>query len=193
MVEADESSVWGRASRGDERAFGALFDRHYGHVFRHVLRIAEQPADADEVTAAVFLALWDLRLKVRAVNGSVLPWLFVTAGNLARNHGRRAQRYRRVIDRLPRDEAFVDAAEVVAERDIEARRASALAIALRQLPMKDAQLIALTAINDVTINDAAEVLALTPGAARVRLHRARHRLRELVELPIEYELQEGLS
>ena len=189
MADPNEESDWAQACGGDERAFAALFDRHYERVFRHVLALTEQSADADEVTAATFLALWQLRSRVRVVGGSVLPWLLVTAGNLARNHGRLAQRYRKVLARMPRDSDGADASVIVGERDLAVRRAGALGDALDRLPAKDAQLIALTAFDEISITDAAAVLGISPGAARVRLHRARLRLQDLIDLPGQHALR----
>jgi RNA polymerase sigma factor (sigma-70 family) len=188
-ASADEGSIWARAAGGDERAFAVLFDRHYERVFRYALRLSDQPADADEVSAATFLALWELRSRVRIVGESVLPWLLVTAGNLARNHGRSAQRYRRVLQRMPRDLDSVDAAEMVADHDLARRHARALAAALDRLPAKDALLLTLTALEELSITDAAGVIGISPGAARVRLHRSRIKLRALIDLPEETALQ----
>jgi RNA polymerase sigma-70 factor (ECF subfamily) len=102
-ASADESTAWAAALGGDSRAFASLFDLHYDRVFRRVTGMTEQRADADEVCGAALLELRRNRARVRLVSGSVLPWLLVTASNLARNHGRKAQRYRRVLSALPYD------------------------------------------------------------------------------------------
>lgn len=172
----DEAATWAAARGGDSRAFGAIYDRHYDRVFRHVVGITEQRADADEVTASAFFELWRHRDRVRVVQGSVLPWVLVASGNLARNHGRKANRYRDVLRRLPRDPEWLDPASAVDDRTDAARRSAALARALDRLKPVDAQLVALTADDGLTIADAAAALGLTAGAARVRLHRARQRL-----------------
>ncbi|ALX65639.1 sigma factor-like helix-turn-helix DNA-binding protein [Microbacterium sp. XT11] len=48
--------------------------------------------------------------------------------------------------------------------------------ALSRLDAKDAALLTLTALDGLTVADAACVVNLTPGAARTRLMRARRRL-----------------
>lgn len=173
---ADEAALWAAAREGDRRAFGEIHDRYYDRVFRHVVGITEQPADADEVTASTFFELWRRRDRVRVVGGSVLPWLLVAAGNLARNHGRKAARYRDVLRRLPRDHEWADPELIVQQEGEAADRSRALARALGRLRPVDAQLVALTADGRLTIADAGAALGLTAGAARVRLHRARRRL-----------------
>lgn len=157
-----------------------LFDRYHGRVFRHVVGLLDSSGDADDVAAATFLELWRRRFDVRLVDGSVLPWLLVAAGYLARNQGRQTRRYRAILEELPRERREVDPAEE-AERRIEFRDQSGrVATAISRLRPKDAQLIAMTALSDCSVAQAGEALGLSPGAARVRLHRARARLRTLV-------------
>jgi len=49
---------------------------------------------------------------------------------------------------------------------------------MRSLKPKDAQLLALIALEGYAVNEAATCLDLSPEAARARLHRARRRLQE---------------
>jgi RNA polymerase sigma factor (sigma-70 family) len=175
----DDSAEWARARGADDRALGVLFDRHSPRVFRHALRLVAVPADADEAMMSAFFELWRKRETVRLVDGSVLPWLLATTTFLCRNQTRTRRRYARVLAGLPRDEA-VDAAETAEEhlQRLELRRE--LAAALRRLSDIDAALIALTTVEGLTAAQAASALGLSPGAARMRLSRARGRLRELL-------------
>lgn len=170
-MSTDHAADWASACAGDGEAFGRVFDEHRNRVFRHALRLVETVADAEDVTAAAFLELWRRRADVRLVDGSVLPWLLVTATNLARNQRRSTMRYRRLLDRLPRTEHALDPADYV---DV---ISPDLATALRRLSTRDLQLVTLVVVEDVALADAATVLGISPGAAKVRLHRARARLR----------------
>ena len=100
----DEEGLWSRSLCGDGEAFGTLYDRHRDRVFRHAYRLSGNHHDAEDVMAAAFLELWRRRAKVRIVDGSIVPWLLVTTTNMARNNGRAARRYRRLLDSLPRTE-----------------------------------------------------------------------------------------
>lgn len=189
----DEVVVWAAARGGDSRAFGSIYDLHYDRVFRHVARVTDQRADADEVTASAFFELWRRRDHVRVVNASVLPWLLVTAGNLARNHGRKAQRYRALLARLPREVDLLDLVGAAVEAEDAGARVDALATALRRLRPADANLLALTMQEGVSVADAATVLGLSAGAARVRLHRVRQALRSDVAGILELSERTGES
>lgn len=181
----DEATLWSASLDHDDRAFGALFDLHRDRVFRHVLRLVEHRGEAEDVTAAAFFDLWRRRADVRVVEGSVLPWLLVTAGNLARNHGRKARRYQQVLRTLPRDPGSYDVTAVVEEQDDLDRRAAAVRHAFARLKPIDAQLLDLTTRAELPVQDAAAVLGISAGAARVRLHRARNRLRDLLPADLD--------
>jgi RNA polymerase sigma factor (sigma-70 family) len=174
---ADETALWSRARSGDGRAFAAVFDAHRDRAFRHALRLVASAHDAEDVVAGAFFELWRKRDAVPVVDGSVLPWLLVTVTNLARNSGRGLRRYRAAIDRLPRSRDLADPAETAEERI--ARQD--LLTAVRSLGERDAALVLLTALEGLTPTEAAAALGLSPGAARVRLHRARKRLRTHLE------------
>ena len=171
---ADETALWSRARSGDGRAFASVFDLHRDRAFRHALRLVASAHDAEDVVAAAFFELWRKRDRVSVVDGSVLPWLLVTTTNLARNTGRGLRRHRAAIDRLPRSSDLVDPAETAEERIAREH----LLTAVRALGEQDAALVVLTALEDLTVADAGAALGLSPGAARVRLHRARKKLRD---------------
>lgn len=93
--------MWSRALRGDGAALGGVFDLHADRVFRHVFAVLRDAHDAEDATAAAFLELWRRRAAVRVIEGSVLPWLLVTAANCARNLDRSRRRYRPCSVRCP--------------------------------------------------------------------------------------------
>jgi DNA-directed RNA polymerase specialized sigma24 family protein len=122
------------------------------------------------------LELWRLRGKVRLVEGSVLPWLLVTTTNVARNSGRAAFRYRRLLNSLPRgaDVPSLSDEYLRDEMDEDAARA------LGTLNALDLQLVSLIVFEEYTISAAAAVLNLTPAAAKSRMHRARQRMKKAI-------------
>jgi RNA polymerase sigma factor (sigma-70 family) len=175
-VESDEA-LWRRGLDGDGQAFGALFDRHRDRVFRHACRLVDARHEAEDVAASAFLELWRRRAEVRRVEGSVLPWLLVTATNLGRNSARGTRRYRELLERLPRAEEQPDAAEVALGTHalgVDAR----LRAGVRALSKTDAHLFVLVAVEGYPVTAAAEHLGLSVSAARTRLHRVRAGLRE---------------
>lgn len=174
--ETDDAGLWSRSLEGEGEAFGMLYDRHRGRVFRHAHRLSGNRHDADDITATSFLELWRLRGKVRLVEGSVLPWLLVTTTNVARDSRRAAFRYRRLLNSLPRgaDVPSLSDEYLRDEMDEDAARA------LGTLNDLDLQLVSLIVFEEYTVAAAAAVLNLTPAAAKSRMHRARQRMKKAI-------------
>lgn len=181
-VEADDGGLWARSREGEGEAFGLLFDRHRDRVFRHAYRLSGQRHDAEDIMSTAFLELWRRRLKVRLVEGSVLPWLLVTTTNVARNSKRAALRYRKLLDSLPRGDGISNANDdffLQAEMDKDAAKA------LTTLSTPDLQLVSLVVFEEYTIAAAAAVLNLTPAAAKSRMHRARQRMKTAINAGLQ--------
>jgi RNA polymerase sigma factor (sigma-70 family) len=163
-----DSADWASAIAGEGEAFGRIFDRHQARVLRHSTRLVANRADADDVMALTFLEAWRNRARVRMVDGSVLPWLLVTATNVANNTNRGARRYRAVLERLPVDDHSTDP---MAD-DTEATKA------LERLSLSDRQVVTLCVLEGYSERDAADALGVAPGTIKSRLSRAKQRLRD---------------
>ena len=176
-VEFDDERLWSRSIKGDGEAFRVLYIRYRDRIFRHAYRLSGDRQDAEDIMATAFLELWRRRAKVRVVEGSILPWLLVTTTNTARNSGRAALRYRRLLDSLPRRSETSDPTGddlLLSYRD---GLDKDLARALGALNSTDLHLVSLVVFEEFTIAAAAAVLELTPGSAKTRMHRARQRMK----------------
>ncbi|MGY4544047.1 RNA polymerase sigma factor (sigma-70 family) [Arthrobacter sp. UYNi723] len=175
-LENDECRLWSRSLNGDGEAFGVLYDRHRDRVFRHAYRLAGNHHDAEDVMAAAFLELWRRRAKVRVVDGSILPWLLVTTTNTARNNGRAALRYRKLLDALPRTDESSEPMKTELASPQETLDKD-FAKALGTLSAEDLHLVSLVVFEAYPLAAAATVLNMTPGAAKTRMHRAKQRMK----------------
>jgi len=171
----NETAIWQRLQANEPLAYAELFDLHSTRVYRRALGILGNVHDAEDVTAAAFFELWRKHRGIRPVNGSVLPWLLVTVVNLCRNHVRGLARYRATLNSLPRTERAVDPADIVAET----LDGSRILATINDLGRVDAALLVLTAVEGYSVAEAAAALGLRPGAARMRLSRARTRVRDI--------------
>ncbi len=172
---------WAAARAGDGESFGCVFDLHQGRVYRHACRLVDRRADAEDVTAAAFLELWRRREDVRLVEGSVLPWLLVTATNVSRNLRRSTRRHRALLDRLPRAGSAADPAEILSERSTFGWDPALLGH-LRSLATNNLALVSLVVLEGFAIAEAAEALDLSESAAKSRLYRFRRAARACTAL-----------
>ena len=167
VTDAD-AIEWKRAVDGDGEAFGRIFDRRRDRGLRHGLRLVPTTSDADDLVAITFLEAWRNRERVRVVDGSVLPWLLVTATNVARNLRHSAGRYAALLERLPPGEHGTDPADSAAAHDA--------ATHLDRLSLADRQVLTLCVLEGYSEREAAAALGVAPGTIKSRLSRARRRL-----------------
>jgi RNA polymerase sigma-70 factor (ECF subfamily) len=158
-------------------------------VFRHALRFAGSNQDAEDALATAFLTMWRRRRDVKLVNGSVLPWLLLTTTNSGLNIARSSRRYRTLLDRLPRSEAAPDPVSLL---DAEGRLGGdePLRAALAELRDTDRRIVGLVILEGYSLAEAAALIGVSEPAARVRLHRARERLRVALRRHVLDEIQE---
>jgi RNA polymerase sigma factor (sigma-70 family) len=168
-ANSDDEVDWGAAASGVGDAFGRIYDRHNRRILRHSLRLVPTPSDADDVVAITFMEAWRRRDSVRFVNGSMLPWLLVTANNVANNLSRGSRRYRALLNKLPLDASTPDFADAFDEGDAHS--------ALRRLSATDQQVITLCVIEGLSEQETSQVLGVPIGTVKSRLSRAKSRLR----------------
>ncbi len=171
-----DAAVWAQVLAGEPDGMGVVWDRHRDRVFRHLLAAGSPATEAEDLAAVTFLELWRRRRSVRFVDDSLLPWLLVTASNVARNATRSQRRYRAFLARLPKPEPSVPPPDASASR-----RGEALAQSWPTVARLDQQLLMLTAVEGFSIAEAATAVGLSEGAAKMRLSRARKRLHTSID------------
>ncbi|MFL5919643.1 MAG: sigma-70 family RNA polymerase sigma factor [Gaiellaceae bacterium] len=147
-----------------ETDFRVVFS-HLGAITNYARRRGSD--DADALAAEVMAIAW--RRLADVPKDDPRPWLYATARNLLLAEGRRRRR-----------RAAVEA-EAVAPAPQVAAIDPQLRSALLQLSPLDREALLLIAWEDLTSTQAAKALGVNATAFRVRLLRARRRLRALLE------------
>jgi RNA polymerase sigma-70 factor (ECF subfamily) len=171
-----DATVWAEVLAGHPDGMGEIWDRHRDRVFRHLLGAGAGTTEAEDLTAVTFLELWRRRAAVRFVDDSLLPWLLVTASNVARNAARSRRRYQAFLARLPKPES-TDAPDAAPY----SRRGEALARSWPSVKRLDRQLLMLTAVEGFSVAEAATAVGLSEAAAKMRLSRTRKRLHTSID------------
>ena len=152
----------------DDGAFEELYAAQYGDLLRYALRRVQEPADAADVVAETWVIAWRRRGDLPPSSERRL-WLFGVARRVLANQRRGQLRRSLLADRL-REELDATVSESF-PMDGPALNA------LRQLSPEDQDLLAMRAWEQLTADEMATILGCNPAAVRVRLHRARRRLR----------------
>lgn len=174
-----------RVRDGDPSAFAELFDSYARIVYNHAFRLTADWSVAEDVMAATFMELWQLRDKIEAEGGSLRPWLLGIATNTARNHCRGNRRYRAAAAAAtragPAGVEVPDHAEQVAGQVDDRRRIAATLTALAKLRLPEREVLTLCLWEGLEYSDAAQTLGIPVGTVRSRLSRARTKLRKLAD------------
>jgi RNA polymerase sigma-70 factor (ECF subfamily) len=145
-------------------------------VLGYALRRAGCREDALDVVAETFAVAWRRRGDMPAEREDIRPWLFGIARWCLANTARSTFRAGRLGQRLAAsfDLAAVPDPSSLHDSTVESRLVRE---ALAELSAEDRELVTLIAWEGLTPTQAAAALGVPPGTARVRLHRARTRLR----------------
>lgn len=168
LSEAD----WvGRCRAGDLAAWRWLYERHFPRVCRLALRLGTPEREAADVCQEVFLRVWRGLGRFRA-EAQFSTWLYrITLNEVAR--AGRARGVRQALAALVGREPEPPSAprpDEAAER-VQARRE--LAAVLDRLRPKHRAVFVLYELEELSIEEIAEVLGCGPETAKSRLKRAR--------------------
>jgi RNA polymerase sigma factor (sigma-70 family) len=144
--------------------FERLYATHYAAVLAYALRRAPR-AEADDIVAETFTIAWR---RIADVPAAERPWLYGTARRVLANRRRGAARRTALLERLQ------EAPSIPVDGAI---NLTSLATAFAGLPEHEREALALVAWEGLSTGDAARAAGCSDVAMRVRLHRARRRLR----------------
>jgi RNA polymerase sigma-70 factor (ECF subfamily) len=170
-------SVVDAARRGDRAALDDLVRLTYSGTYTLAYRLTGNEDDARDVVQDAYLRACRGLRRFRG-DAQFTTWLYRITANCSANL--LAKRARTRTEPLADDEPVVD---LRADHDPEGRVAeeddrACLAAALAGLPWRLRQVIVLRDIYDLSHRTIATELGISEAAAKVRLHRARRRLRE---------------
>jgi RNA polymerase sigma-70 factor (ECF subfamily) len=167
------------AREGDRDALDDLVRATYGGTYTLAYRLTGNEDDARDVVQDAYLRAYRGLRRFRG-DAQFTTWLYRITANCSANL--LAKRARHRTEPLADDEPVID---LRPEVDPELRLAGSddrarIAAALAELPWRLRQVIVLRDIYDLAHGAIAKELGITEAAAKVRLHRARRRLRDLL-------------
>jgi len=177
----------------DPEIFEAFYREHLDAIQGFVARRVGDRERAADLTAEIFMAAIGGAHRYRSRCGSPKAWLYGIAQNVVAIERRRVGRERDREERL-RGSALLDESDAAA---IDARLDAAaeqrrLYQAMEQLTETERAVIELVAIDELSLAEAAAAAGVRPVTARVRLHRARRKLRaELEPAPTKPTVNKG--
>ncbi len=175
----DEAELVGSAASGDRRAFDELVRRTFVDTFTLARRLTGNEEDARDVVQEAYLRAWKGIGKFRG-DAAFSTWLYRITANAAASSVQRGRRHR--------SEPFADdfepvdtgAEQMIVQGAESAETLDRIADALDELPAKLRSVVVLKDVYGLSHEAIAEELGISVSAAKVRLHRARRKLRDVL-------------
>ena len=173
-----------KAQRGDQLAFGELYECHATVIFRYLFAHLDNRMDAEDLTGEVFLKAWQSLPRYNDRGVPFLAFLFRIARNVLVDHYRQSNRH---TSKSPedledfKDERHTELTEIVGSQ-IEHQRVLRI---LSRLRPDYRSVLTLRFINELSPEETAQVLERSVGAVRVLQHRALTALRQEIGVLVE--------
>ena len=163
-----------RAQDGDEQAMSELITIHKGLVYTIIFRMVNDPQLSQDLTQETFIRFF---LKIDKVKYAekTRAWICRIAKNIVYDHFRKEKRKKTVsLDEVP---------EIHAESNIKKKhKKMIIQDALQRLKERDRMLLTMAYYEGFSLAEIAEIMQMSANNAKVRLHRARLKLRDELEV-----------
>jgi RNA polymerase sigma factor (sigma-70 family) len=177
---------------GNTASYALLVNRHKRFVFTMALKFVKNREDAEEVAQDCFVKAYKA-LGTFKQTSKFSTWLYTIAYTTAMSHLRKK--------RLPTDSIDEENNHVQLQNSISSYRADGventckyayLNLAISHLLPDDATIITLFYQGEQSLDEIAETLHMESNTVKVKLHRARLRLKEKLQLLLKDEVKELL-
>lgn len=174
-----------RSAKGDDEAFTTLYRRHAGPLYRFALRMTGSGWGAEEIVQDVFMTLIREPARYDAMRGTLPAFLFGIARNKVMKHNERQPREISLVERsedgrgagITLRDPYTPAMWAEQSERLEKVRA-----AVQELPVEFRETVVLCELEELTYQQAAQLLECPIGTIRSRLHRGRALLLAKLEM-----------
>ncbi len=181
--DSSDQQLMSRLASGDQAAMHELIKQHGEMLARLIGRLTGWNADQEDILQDVLISVWQQSNSFKGA-GSLEGWLKRVAVNRCRNHFRASNSIKRMIERFAltlRPDSFTE--EKLTDKSN--KHDAKLSAALQKLPQSDRTVLVLFYIEEMAGDELASLLNLKPETLHVRLHRARKKLKRLMDAQTE--------
>src|SRR6266702_6583159 len=182
-VERSEGEAIACARRGDAGAFEYLYKAHCRRVYSVCLRMIKNPAEAEDLTQQAFLQVFRKISTFRGESG-FSTWLYRVTMNLVLMHLRRKKPTEVLVEDLERHRSYGEGPREHGSSDtsmLGAIERFNLMRAIRKLPSGYKQIFLMHDVIGYEHSEIAGLLGCSTGCSKSQLHKARKRLRRLLQ------------
>ena len=186
----NDSEIISRVLSGEQQAYAELVTRYQNYVFTLALRFTKNREDAEEVAQDIFVKAYRALADFKG-SSKFSTWLYTIVNNTCITFLRKKRLQTHSLD----NEGVFEVADsqdsglranLVEQKSKVAMVNSAIAL----LNPDDAEIITLFYKSEQSLEEIAQILGLETNTAKVRLHRARTRLKEKMQQHFSEEVKD---
>ena len=185
-----DTEIIGRILHGEQALFAQLVERYRNYVFTLVLRFTDNREDAEEISQDIFIKAYRSLADFRG-DAKFSTWLYTVVRTSCITFLRKKKLD---ITSIDNERTFVQLENRESgfhANTIEQKSRHAMVNeAIRLLSPDDSQVITLFYKGEQSLEEIGRIMGLDPNTVKVKLHRARNRLKEKMEKHFRYEVQE---
>ncbi|HEX7846095.1 MAG TPA: sigma-70 family RNA polymerase sigma factor [Chitinophagaceae bacterium] len=186
----NDNEIISKVLNGDQQAYAILVHRYQNYVFTLTLRMIRSREDAEEVAQDIFIKAYRSLSNFRG-DSKFSTWLYTVVNTTCITFLRKKKLETHSLDN---ENVFAAADNIdsgVKANLIEQKSRSAMVNnAIGLLGPDDAQVITLFYKGEQSLEEIAQVLGIEMNTAKVRLHRARTRLKEKMQQHFSEEVKD---
>jgi len=176
-----DTEIISQVLSGDHNAYAILVERYKAYVFTLTLRFTKSREDAEEVSQDIFIKAYRSLADFRGAS-KFSTWLYTIVNTTCITFLRKKRVEVHSLDEERTFEMADSYDSGFSANQVEQKsRINMVNRAISLLNTDDAEIITLFYKNEQSLEEIGQILGLEPNTAKVRLHRARARLKEKME------------
>lgn len=184
-----DNEIISRVLRGEQNAYAELVTRYQGYVFTLVMKMIRSREDAEEVAQDVFVKAYRALADFRG-ESKFTTWLYTITNTSCITFLRKKKLDIHSLDNKKVFEAADSKDSGFRANLVEQKsRVNMVNQAIAMLSPDDAEIITLFYKAEQNLEEIARILGIESNTAKVRLHRARTRLKEKMEKKFSEEVK----
>ena len=189
-TELTDTEIIKRILKGEQAIFAILVQRYQQYVFTLVHRFTDNREDAEEISQDIFVKAYRSLADFRG-DAKFSTWLYTVVRTSCITFLRKKKLAITSIDNERTAIQLENRESGFKANTIEQKSRHAMVNeAIRLLSPDDSQLITLFYKGEQSLEEIGKIMGLEPNTVKVKLHRARNRLKEKMEKHFSYEVRE---
>lgn len=177
----NDTEIISKVLSGDQQAYAALVNHYQSYVFTLSLRFTKNREDAEEVAQDIFIKAYRALADFKGTS-KFSTWLYTIVNNTCITFLRKKRLQTQSLDSEGMFEIADSQDSGLRANLVEQKsRVAMVNEAIKMLNTDDAEVITLFYKGEQSLEEIAQILGLETNTAKVRLHRARTRLKEKME------------